>query len=114
MAVIWILLIVLVLAAAGYVLGPRAARSPRPAATAGELHSLPSYLRLERRAVGARARRCVAAGVWLLLQPLVIETSVAPHDPRRTPSETPARCSLVMTDVRRVADGLDVAVGAGR
>jgi phosphate transport system permease protein len=50
--------------------------------------------------------------VWLILQPLIIERSVTGMIPETAISDTGSR-SLVMTEVRRVADGLDLAIERG-
>jgi phosphate transport system permease protein len=50
--------------------------------------------------------------VWLIIQPLVIERSVTSIVPDSIAEEIGSR-GLVMTEVRRLAEGLDTAVEAG-
>jgi phosphate transport system permease protein len=50
--------------------------------------------------------------VWLIIQPLVIERSVTNIVPDSIAEEIGSR-GLVMTEVRRLAEGLDTAVEAG-
>ncbi|MEL6701109.1 MAG: phosphate ABC transporter permease subunit PstC, partial [Pseudomonadota bacterium] len=75
------------------------------------LHSLPSYY-------GSYAGLCVLVpsllvlAVWLVLQPLLISASVAGDiDPAMI--DEGSNMSLIMSDVRRLANGLDDAVAAG-
>ncbi len=107
---IWLVAIVFALSAVGYVLG----RNRAMASAGGDsrrLHSLPSYY-------GANVMLTVltpALGLmvlWLLVQPMLIEARVSGLIPDTAIAEGSNR-SLVMSDVRRVADGLDVAVSQG-
>ena len=50
--------------------------------------------------------------MWLLVQPLVINSQVSSLIPQEAVSEG-SSLGLMMADVRRVADGLDTAVAAG-
>ncbi|MEL6799260.1 MAG: phosphate ABC transporter permease subunit PstC [Pseudomonadota bacterium] len=110
MPIIWLVVIVLVLAAVGYVLGRR-----RALASAGGdariLHSLPSYygtnvsLATIIPAFGALA-------LWLLIQPAWIERQISDLIPDSAIPEG-GSLSLVMSDVQRVADGLNTAVEQG-
>ncbi|MGI3164791.1 phosphate ABC transporter permease subunit PstC [Pseudooceanicola sp. 200-1SW] len=106
----WIFLIVLALAAIGYVLG----RSRALASAEGDarhLHSLPSYY-------GANAALLVLVPsllvlvIWLFAQPMIIQSQVE-HMVPETSYETQGELSLVMSDVRRIAEGLDLAVAEG-
>ncbi|MEL6226603.1 MAG: phosphate ABC transporter permease family protein, partial [Pseudomonadota bacterium] len=110
MPLIWLVVIVLVLAAIGYVLGRQ-----RALASAGgdakTLHSLPSYY-------GANvsfATIIPAMGMlvlWLLVQPAWIESRISASIPDTAIPEG-STLSLLMTDVERVASGLDLAVAQG-
>jgi phosphate transport system permease protein len=100
----WLILIVLALAAVGYVMG----RSRAMASAGGDsrrLHSLPKYygwnvaLTVITPAFGLMI-------LWLLAQPVFIEGRVAGLIPDDAIAEGSSR-SLVMSDVRRVAEGLD-------
>ena len=103
-------LIVLAIAAAGYVLGRH-----RSLALAGgdirALHSLPGYYG-QFVFLFAAVPPFLVMLVWLLAQPLIIESRVASMI---APSDIPdgSTLSLVMADVHRIADGLDVAVAEG-
>ena len=110
MSAFWILIIVLALAVVGYVLGRQ-----RAMASAGgdsrHLHSLPAYygynvsLSVLVPALGLLV-------LWLIAQPMVIERSVKIMIPEETYSDAGA-LNLIMSDVRRVANGLDLAVERG-
>ncbi|WP_298918409.1 phosphate ABC transporter permease subunit PstC [uncultured Roseobacter sp.] len=75
------------------------------------LHSLPSYYGYN----AAMFTAVPALGVmliWMLAQPMMIENAVFKLIPDRIIEEGSSR-GLVMSDVRRVAEGLDVAVAQG-
>ncbi len=110
MPVYWLILIVLALAAVGYVMG----RSRALASAGGNargLHSLPSYygynvaLTVMTPAFGLLI-------VWLVAQPILIDNAVSAKIPDSSISEGTTR-SLVMSDVRRVAEGLDILITEG-
>ena len=106
-------LILLILLALG-VLGFFAGRA-RAMATAGgdrrNLHSLPSYY---GAFVGLNAviPAAIALFVWLLVQPFIINNAVSGMIAESSIAEG-GSLGLVMSDVRRVADGLDAAVAEG-
>ncbi|WP_299692855.1 phosphate ABC transporter permease subunit PstC [uncultured Tateyamaria sp.] len=110
MPILWLLLIVLAISAVGYVVGRR-----RALASVGHdgraLHSLPVYY-------GANAflKAIVpAAGVvlvWLLAQPLFVDNRVSQMIPDSEIREGSSR-GLLMSEVRRTADGIGNAVRAG-
>jgi len=110
MPLLWLFLIVLALGSIGFVVG----RS-RAIATAGGdariLHSLPNYYGTNV-AILAIVPALLVVAIWLLVQPLVIERQVTGLIPDSIIEETGSR-DLVMSDVRRVADGLDTAIEAG-
>lgn len=104
MPLIWLIAIILVLAAVGFVMG----RSRAVASAGGDargLHSLPSYygwnvaLTVITPAFGLLV-------LWLLVQPLWIESRVSAQLPEAAISESSTR-GLVMSDVRRVSEGLE-------
>ena len=110
MPVLWILLILLALAVVGYVMGrQRAVQSV--GGNQRLLHSLPSYYGFNV-ALFALVPSLIALVAWLLIQPLVIGNSVASNFPETAIPEN-GSLSLVMSDVQRVANGLDVAVAEG-
>jgi len=105
-----ILLIVLGLGCLGYILG-----RTRSLAVAGgdrrKLHSLPSYYAAN---VGASAviPALSVLFLWLIAQPFLINASISGMVDTHA-RETGQSLSLVMSDVRRVAEGLDTAVAEG-
>ncbi|NNK66496.1 MAG: phosphate ABC transporter permease subunit PstC, partial [Rhodobacteraceae bacterium] len=110
MPLIWLVSIVLILAVVGFVVGRQRARQ----LSGGDgrvLHSLPSYY-------GANVSLAVLIPsiglllLWLLIQPAWIENWVSSLIPETAIGES-STLSLVMSDVRRVADGLDTAVAEG-
>lgn len=110
MPLYWLLLVVLALAAIGYVMG----RSRALASAGGKvrgLHSLPMYygfnvaLTVVTPAFGLLL-------LWLIAQPILINNQVSAQIPDSAISEGSSR-NLVMSDVRRVAEGLDLLVREG-
>ena len=103
-------LIVLGLAALGFVLGRQ-----RALASAGgdarKLHSLPNYYGW-MVALFTATPALLVMGVWLLAQPVLVDRSV---QAMIGPGDVPQGSSLglVMADVRRIAAGLDVLVAVG-
>lgn len=106
----WLVLIILVIAAVGFVLGrSRALRSA--GRDARGLHSLPVYYG-SNVAMWAIVPAAAVLVVWLLAQPFIVNSRVLDTLPDTVVSEG-SSIGLVMSDVRRVADGLDVAVQQG-
>ena len=103
-------LIIIALAVGGYFAGRAKAISARDSGTA-RLHSLPSYYG-QSVALFAAIPGFVIMALWLLLQPMAIESRVSGAI---SGIDVPAGGSinLVLVDVRRIADGLDRAVAAG-
>lgn len=110
MPLLWLVVAVVFIAVAGFFLG----RARALASANGEirnLHSLPTYygsnvlISVLMPAIGILV-------VWLIVQPLVINSSVSAHIPESSVSEG-SSLGLVMSDVRRVANGLDTAVKEG-
>ncbi|MFK7835814.1 MAG: phosphate ABC transporter permease subunit PstC [Sulfitobacter sp.] len=109
-SVLALALFVLGLGALGY--GMARSRAIRSAeGDARRLHSLPSYY-------GANALMLVTVpallvlALWLLIQPMLIQNATLGLIPESMIAEG-SSVGLVMSDVRRVADGLDTAVAAG-
>ncbi len=110
MPVLWLVLIVIALGVVGFFAGRQ-----RALASAGgdarDLHSLPNYY-------GANVFLFVVIPsllmllMWALIQPIVIENQVEGLIPESAIAEG-SSLGLVMSDVRRVADGLDAAVAQG-
>ncbi|WP_127558468.1 phosphate ABC transporter permease subunit PstC [Nioella ostreopsis] len=110
MPLIWIILAVLALGAAGYVLGRKRAVS----SAGGDiriLHSLPNYYGMNVF-LSAVVPALLVLVVWLLVQPAVIQRQVTQLIPDNEVMNS-GELSLIMSDVRRVADGLDSAVEQG-
>ncbi|WP_136443509.1 phosphate ABC transporter permease subunit PstC [Pacificoceanicola onchidii] len=110
MPLLWLIVIVLVIAAAGYVLG----RSRALSSAGGEIrgmHSLPSYY-----GSNAMMKSVVPAFlllvVWLIAQPIWINMSVSGMIPESEVAEG-SNLGLVMSEVRRTADGIDAATAEG-
>ena len=103
-------LIVLALAAAGFLLGRmRALHSS--GGDARTLHSLPAYYGWIVALMTA-VPAFVLMALWLLTQPVLIESRVSGMIPAADIPEG-SSAALVMTDVRRIAEGLDLMVGNG-
>ncbi|WP_439155359.1 phosphate ABC transporter permease subunit PstC [Yoonia sp.] len=110
MPLIWLFLIVLAIAAAGYMLG----RSRALASAGGdsrELHSLPSYYG-SNVAIKAVLPAFAVMLVWLVVQPFIIGSSISEMIPDSSIREGASR-GLLMAEVRRTATGLDNAVATG-
>ena len=110
MPAIWIIAIVLTLALAGYVV----ARSRALGSAGGDqrqLHSLPSYYGANA-ALAAAVPALLLLALWTVAQPLLIDRSVSQALPTEILQDAGER-SLAMSDVRRVAEGLDAAVEQG-
>ena len=106
-------LIILIILGLGFI-GYFAGRSRALAAAGGDrrnLHSLPAYYGAN---VGLNAvvPAMLALFVWLIVQPLIINNSVSGMIDQDRIAEG-SSLGLVMSDVRRVAEGLDVAVEEG-
>ncbi|MCZ4291384.1 phosphate ABC transporter permease subunit PstC [Hoeflea alexandrii] len=105
-----IVLIVLGLAVIGYFFGRQ--RAVRTAERDGaKLHSLPSY-HGQSVALFVAVPALFLLGAWLFLQPALIESSISGKIPDSAVPEGGAK-SLVMFDVRRIADGLSQLVDRG-
>jgi phosphate transport system permease protein len=105
-----LLLILLVIGIVGFVLCRQrvlslAANNPR------SLHSLPNYYGWHAF-VMAVVPAVLALAVWMIVQPLLVERQLASFIPAEIREDPPAR-TLFMADVRRVADGLNVAIERG-
>ncbi len=110
MNLITILLAVLFIAIIGFVIGRMRAVSVAKG-DIHKLHSLPNYYGFNV-AISAILPAILLLVVWLIVQPMIVESQVAPQIPQST-VETYGSRSLAMSEVRRLADGLDVAVQRG-
>ena len=110
MPVLWLFLIIVALSAFGFIAG-RARAYQSAGGDVRNLHSLPGYYGYNV-ALTALVPALAVLAVWLLAQPMLIENSVSEMIPDEIIAEGSNR-SLVMSDVRRVANGLDLAVSSG-
>jgi phosphate transport system permease protein len=110
MPTFWLVTALIVLSLVGFVLGRN-----RALASAGgdirQLHSLPSYYGFNV-ALTALVPTLGVLVIWLLAQPVIIDNLVSKMIPAEVIPESTTR-GLVMSDVRRVAEGLNIAVDAG-
>ncbi len=110
MPLIWLLAAILALALVGYVFG-RVRAKAQANGDIRDLHSLPVYYGMNA-ALATMVPALVLIAVWLLVQPLVMNNQVLSMIPESAIPEG-GSLGLVMSDVRRVADGLDIAVEQG-
>ena len=110
MPFVWLMLIVALLSAAGFVMG-RARAMASAGGDSRQLHSRPQYYGLNV-ALTALVPALGLLLVWTLVQPVLIEARAASLLPAERFAD-PGERSLLMSDVRRVAEGLNLAVAAG-
>ncbi len=110
MSVIWLSAIILSISLGGFVLGRRRALSSA-GGSSKKLHSLPVYY-----GSNAFMKSVVPAFgilvIWMLIQPFYINSQVAPMIPPDA-VETDVNTGLLMSEVRRTAEGIDEAVRSG-
>ncbi|MCG7492268.1 phosphate ABC transporter permease subunit PstC [Thalassobius sp. Cn5-15] len=110
MPVSWLVLLLIGLSVIGYILGRQ-----RALASAGgdsrALHSLPNFYGMNV-AMSALVPAALIFGVWMLVQPSLINGSVSGSIPASAITEG-SSLDLVMSDVKRVAEGIDFAVTSG-
>lgn len=110
MAAFWIMVCLFVLAAAGFILGRiRALRSCN--SDRRLLHSLPIYYSMNVAILTLVPALIILIG-WALTQPLVVNRATSSMIAPESYQDRGA-LNLIMSDVRRIADGLDVAVAKG-
>ena len=110
MPILLLIIVLGVLAIAGFILGRRRALASVEGNTR-RLHSLPNYYAWHG-AIMAFLPAMAVLTVWLIAQPLIIERQLSGFFPAEQ-FENDSQRILLMADVRRVAEGLDVAVAAG-
>ncbi len=110
MPLLWLLIVLGAISASGYVLG-RARAMASAGGDSRKLHSLPSYYGTNV-ALAALVPPLGLIILWLLVQPVLIESRVSGMIPDSAISDSNS-LSLVMSDVRRVAEGLSIAVAQG-
>jgi phosphate transport system permease protein len=102
-----LVLIVLTIAVIGYVAARRRAMT-RAGGDARRLHSLPNYYGMTA-AMFAGVPALGVMVIWLLAQPMMIQNSILPMLPTEV-TVSGGATSLVLSDVNRVAEGLNIAV----
>jgi len=105
-----IFLIVIVLAVLGF-FGTKQKALTSGGGDRRSLHSLPNYYGMNA-ALATALPALLVLMAWLILQPIVVDSVIGAELPAATAEDRGAR-SLVLADVRRVADGLDIAVSQG-
>jgi phosphate transport system permease protein len=110
MSVLWIALVVLALAAIGYVVG-RARALASGSGDIRNLHSLPSYYGAHV-ALSVVIPAFLVMALWIIVQPFVINGQISSLIPQ-TAYENDGELGLLLADVQRIADGLDRTVEAG-
>ena len=110
MPFLWLVLILLAIAAVGYALG----RARALASSGGDivqLHSLPVYYG-SNAALKSLVPALAVLVVWLVAQPIYVTNVVSGMIPQAQIAEGVSE-SLALSEVRRIADGLDLAVANG-
>jgi phosphate transport system permease protein len=110
MPTFWIITILLGLAGLGYGIGRRRALTSANG-DSRNLHSRPTYYGFHV-ALSALVPSLALLTIWLLAQPMLIERSVSQMIPPQLVPEG-GSVGLMMSDVRRLANGLDMAVAQG-
>ncbi len=110
MPVLWLVLAVIALALAGYLLGRLRAVSSA-GGDARLLHSRPNYHGANVLLFTAIPSLMVLV-VWMIAQPLLVNNATENKIPDGFVAQG-SSLDLVMSDVRRVAEGLDMAVAQG-
>ena len=105
-----LVLIVLGLTCIGFFLGRQRAHKTA-ARDKAKLHSLPGYYG-QSVALFIAVPALFLLGAWLFVQPIMIESRVSAEIPESSIPDGGAR-SLVMFDVRRIADGLNILIAQG-
>jgi phosphate transport system permease protein len=101
---------VLSLAVLGYAATRKRAMA-RAGGDARKLHSLPNYYGMTAAMFAAVPALGVMV-IWLLAQPMVVQNAILPLIPAGE-ATTIGTQNLILSDVGRVADGLDVAIAQG-
>jgi phosphate transport system permease protein len=101
---------VIAIAIVGYVMARRRAMA-RAGGDARRLHSLPNYYGMTA-AMFAGIPALGVLVIWLLAQPMMIQNAIVPMLPADVVTSS-GTTSLVLSDVNRVAEGLNIAVAGG-
>ena len=105
-----LVLIIAALSVLGYMLGRGRALASAGGDARG-LHSLPHFY-VANVALAVLLPGFGLLALWLVAQPMIVEQRISGQLPAEAVAEG-STLSLVMSDVRRVAQGLDVAVATG-
>jgi phosphate transport system permease protein len=105
-----VIVVILVLSAAGFFIGKRKALASAEG-NIRNLHSLPNYYGWYVAALTFIPAALILV-IWLIIQPMVVERSLSTILGQAN-SLTHSEKTLLMADVRRVATGLDTSVGQG-
>jgi phosphate transport system permease protein len=111
MTVFFLLAAILVLAAAAFVIC-RARALALGGGRPGALHSLPGYYGWHGAIMVILPASAVLLA-WLIVQPMIVEHRISAQLPADLTADSAAR-ELAMGDVRRLADGVDKALAAGK
>lgn len=110
MPLLWLVLIVLAISMVGYVMG-RSRALQSAGNDSRNLHSLPSYYG-SNVALKVAVPGLLLLVAWLLVQPFYVNSVVSAMIPDSEIAEGSSR-GLVLAEVRRAAEGLDLAVATG-
>ncbi|SFI78359.1 phosphate ABC transporter permease subunit PstC [Celeribacter neptunius] len=110
MPILWLILLVLALGLIGFVLGRSRALS-NAGGDIRQLHSLPSYYG-SNVLLATLIPGLAVLLLWLIAQPMVIHGQISSMIPESAYTDA-GSLNLVMSDVKRVAEGLDIAVQEG-
>ncbi|KIN65014.1 Phosphate ABC transporter, permease protein [Sulfitobacter noctilucicola] len=110
MPLLWVFLIVLTIAIGGYFAG-RMRVLQHAGGDRRKMHSLPNYYG-GNVAIKAAVPAFFLLVAWLLIQPWIVNSSVSNLIPDSAIAESSSR-GLVLSEVRRAANGLDMAVAQG-
>lgn len=110
MTVIFLILLVLVLAAAGYILA-RMRAVTMAGGDARKLHSLPGYYGWHAFCLTAIPALAILAA-WLVVQPIIVAGIAGRDLPQSLFADASAR-KLALEQVRAISEGLSAAVAAG-
>lgn len=110
MPVLWLFLSILCLAVFGFVAG-RSRVLQSAGGNRRNLHSLPHYYGLQV-GLSVFVPSIAILVVWVLAQPMIVDTTVSRDHGLKTLSKD-STISLIMSDVRRLAEGLDIMIASG-
>ncbi|MDF1728696.1 MAG: phosphate ABC transporter permease subunit PstC [Sulfitobacter sp.] len=110
MPFLWVFLIVIIVAVGGYIAG-RTRVLQGASGDRRHMHSLPNYYG-GNVAIKAAVPALLLMIAWMLIQPLIVNNAVSGMIPQSAIADNSSR-GLVLSEVRRAANGLDMAVEQG-